>query len=87
MVTGAGSHVSGNVSALVGTGFCDALSTYSTFSYETLRLAQDGARFYPAANVAISFAGGHRRGRVRLVDRAVAHLTAARHPHRATRTS
>jgi CrcB protein len=58
VVTGAGTHVSTEVAALLGTGFCGALSTYSTFSYETMRLAQDGARMYAAANVAVSLVAG-----------------------------
>lgn len=42
------------VLALLGTGLCGALSTYSTLSYETLRLAERGWRFLAAANVAAS---------------------------------
>lgn len=39
------------VTAVLGTGFCGALTTYSTFSYETLRLALGGHRFLALANV------------------------------------
>ncbi|WP_433061929.1 fluoride efflux transporter CrcB [Dactylosporangium sp. CS-033363] len=46
------------VTALLGTGFCGALTTYSTFSYETLRLARTGARFYAAMNVLASLVAG-----------------------------
>ncbi|MFD7426935.1 fluoride efflux transporter CrcB [Streptomyces sp. NPDC059818] len=49
---------SSHVQLLLGTGLCGALTTYSTFSYETLRLAEDGARFYAAANVVASVVAG-----------------------------
>ncbi|KPI20425.1 CrcB-like protein [Actinobacteria bacterium OK074] len=50
----AGSHLQ----LLLGTGLCGALTTYSTFSYETFRLAEDGARFYAAVNVVASLVAG-----------------------------
>jgi CrcB protein len=42
----------------VGTGLCGALTTYSTFGYETLRLYEDGARLLAALNAGLSLAAG-----------------------------
>ncbi|MFF1440013.1 fluoride efflux transporter CrcB [Streptomyces sp. NPDC058295] len=42
----------------LGTGFCGALTTYSTFSYETLRLTETGAGLYAAVNAVASVTAG-----------------------------
>jgi len=57
-LAGAGSDLSPTAMALVGTGFCGALSTFSTFGYETVRLVQERARFYAVASVAVSLVAG-----------------------------
>lgn len=42
--------------ALLGTGFCGALTTYSTFGYETVRLHERGETRAALGNVALSVA-------------------------------
>jgi fluoride exporter len=46
------------VTLAVGTGLCGALTTYSTFSYETVRLLESGARLPAVLNVVISVLAG-----------------------------
>jgi fluoride exporter len=60
IVTGAvaAGDASPQVQLALGTGFCGALTTYSTFSYETLRLLEDDARLFAAANVVASIVVG-----------------------------
>jgi CrcB protein len=53
-----GHAVPAEVLALVGTGFCGALTTYSTFGFETMRLVEEGARLYALLNVVVSVAAG-----------------------------
>ncbi|KUJ70506.1 chromosome condensation protein CrcB [Streptomyces albus subsp. albus] len=55
LATGA---ASADLQLLLGTGLCGALTTYSTFSYETLRLAEEGAGLFAVANVVASVAAG-----------------------------
>lgn len=53
-----GAAASPELFALVGTGFCGALTTYSTFGYETVRLGADGRRGLAVLNAAGSVAAG-----------------------------
>ncbi len=56
LVTGAAADA--RVAALIGTGFCGALSTYSTFSFETMRLGERGERARAAIYLASSLVAG-----------------------------
>ncbi|CAL9597239.1 Putative fluoride ion transporter CrcB [Actinosynnema sp. ALI-1.44] len=54
----AGAAVSPGTAALLGTGLCGGLTTYSTFGYETVRLLENRAHFHAVANVAVSVVAG-----------------------------
>jgi fluoride exporter len=51
-------HVPGSVATLLGSGLCGALTTYSTFGFETIRLLEQHARFYAFVNAAASVVAG-----------------------------
>jgi len=58
VLAGAGSALPQTVLSLAGTGFCGALTTYSTFSYDTLRLAEEKAYVHAAMNVIVTIVAG-----------------------------
>ena len=53
-----GAAVGTPVLALAGTGFCGALTTYSTFGYETVRLLEQRVTLYAVLNVVVSVVSG-----------------------------
>jgi CrcB protein len=58
LIHGATVHaLPGTLIALLGTGLC-ALTTYSTFGYETIRLLEDHSRPYAVLNATASVVAG-----------------------------
>jgi CrcB protein len=51
-------QTSAPVMAAAGTGLCGALTTYSTFGFETVRLLQDRARLLAVLNATASIIAG-----------------------------
>jgi fluoride exporter len=51
-------HLPPAAKALLGTGFCGAYTTYSTFTFETVRLLENGRFLGAAGNVLVSVVAG-----------------------------
>lgn len=57
-VLGAAHHLPEAVVTLLATGFCGALTTFSTFGYETMRLLEDGSLLEAGLNALGSLIAG-----------------------------
>ncbi len=51
-------HLAPTTKALLATGFCGAYTTFSTFSFETVRLLEEGRLLQAATNVGASVVFG-----------------------------
>jgi CrcB protein len=58
MLAAASLHTPTPVLAAMGTGLCGALTTYSTFGYETVQLLHQRARLFAMLNVVASIVAG-----------------------------
>jgi fluoride exporter len=58
VLVGGAAAVPDGVATLLGTGLCGALTTYSAFGFETIRLIEDRAGFYATANAVASIVAG-----------------------------
>ena len=60
VLVGMGAHhgLSKQAVAILGTGFCGAYTTFSTFSVETVRLVEERAFAKAATNVGVSLVAG-----------------------------